>query len=186
MAGISSGHFYRLLLFSFIFTFFVVTFVVIHKYYDRLYLVQRVYNMKNLKLKTDPKVNDKFNNYPELIREKMQFLRELVIETAGETHGVDVLEETLKWGEPSFITKNGSTLRMDWKEKSPKQYAMYFQCSSRLVDTFRMVFGNQFRYEGKRAIIFQLNEKIPVNELKECIKATLLYHDVKHLQTLGI
>lgn len=39
--------------------------------------------MKNLKLKTDPKVNDKFNNYPELIREKMQFLRELVIETAG-------------------------------------------------------------------------------------------------------
>lgn len=55
--------------------------------------------MKNLKLKTDPKVNDKFNNYPELIREKMQFLRELVIETAGETDGVDTLEETLKWGE---------------------------------------------------------------------------------------
>lgn len=72
--------------------------------------------MKNLKLKTDPKVNDKFNNYPELIREKMQFLRRLVIETAGETDGVDALEETLKWGEPSFVTKNGSTLRMDWKE----------------------------------------------------------------------
>lgn len=72
--------------------------------------------MKNLKLKTDPKVNDKFNNYPELIREKMQFLRRLVIETAGETDGVDALEETLKWGEPSFVTKNGSTLRMDWKK----------------------------------------------------------------------
>ena len=30
-------------------------------------------------------------------------------------------------------------------------------------------------------------KKIPVEEeLKECIKATLIYHDVKHLQTLGI
>ena len=46
-----------------------------------------------------------------------------------------------------------------------------FSVAARLVDTFRMVFGNQFRYEGKRAIIFQLNEKIPVKELKECIKS---------------
>ena len=142
--------------------------------------------MKNLKLNTNPKVNDKFNNYPESVREKMQFLRQLVIETAEETDGVEALEETLKWGEPSFVTKNGSTLRMDWKERTPGQYAMYFQCSSRLVDTFRMVFSHQFRYEGKRAIVFQLNEKIPVQELKECIKASLIYHDVKHLITLGI
>ena len=96
--------------------------------------------MRNLKLNTNPKVDDKFNNYPESVREKMQFLRQLVIETAEETDGVEALEETLKWGEPSFVTKNGSTLRMDWKERTPGQYAMYFQCSSRLVDTFRMVF----------------------------------------------
>lgn len=80
--------------------------------------------MKNLKLKTDPKVNDKFNNYPELIREKMQFLRELVIETAGETHGVDVLEETLKWGEPSFITK--MEVHFEWTGKKNLQSNM--QC----------------------------------------------------------
>ena len=116
----------------------------------------------------------------------MQFLRELVIETAEETEGVTKLEETLKWGEPSFVTKKGSTLRMDWKEKSPDQYAMYFQCTSRLVDTFRLVFDHKFQYEGKRAIVFQLNQKIPETELKECIKATLIYHNVKELITLGI
>lgn len=141
--------------------------------------------MGRLKLNTDPKVDEIFANYPIYVREKMDFLRSLVIETAEE-EGIDELEETLKWGEPSFVTKNGSTLRMDWKERSPGQYAMYFQCSSRLVETFRMVFNHTFKYEGKRAIVFQLDQKIPELELKECIKATLTYHKVKHLLTLGI
>ena len=139
-----------------------------------------------MQIKTDPRVNEVFENYPDFVRDKMQFLRELVIETARETKGVTKLEETLKWGEPSFVTKNGSTLRMDWKEKSPDQYAMYFQCTSRLVDTFRLVFNDTFQYEGKRAIVFNLNQKVPEMELKACIKAALTYHDVKNLITLGI
>lgn len=142
--------------------------------------------MSKLNLKTDPKVEAIFANYPDFVRDKMQHLRELVIKTAEETEGITVLEETLKWGEPSFVTKNGSTLRMDWKEKTPDQYAMYFQCTSRLVDTFRLVFDRKFQYEGKRAIIFQLNQKIPELELKECIKASLTYHKVKEQITLGI
>ena len=116
----------------------------------------------------------------------MQRLRELVIETAEETAGISHLEETLKRGEPSFVTKNGSTLRMDWKPKKPDQYALYFQCTSRLVDTFRMVFDHKFQYEGKRAIVFKLSQEIPVEELKECIKTTLTYHKVKQLPMLGL
>lgn len=142
--------------------------------------------IKKFEIKTDPRVNEVFANYPDFVRDKMQFLRELVIETAEETEGVTKLEETLKWGEPSFVTKNGSTLRMDWKEKSPDQYAMYFQCTSRLVDTFRLVFDHKFQYEGKRAIVFKLNQKVPEVELKECIRASLTYHNVKELITLGI
>lgn len=141
--------------------------------------------MGKLKLKTSPKVNKIFARYPESVRTKMQYLRTLVIETAREI-GIDQLEETLKWGEPSFVTRNGSTLRMDWKEKSPDQYAMYFQCTSRLVETFRRVFDSKFQYEGNRAIVFHLNQRIPESELKECIKAALTYHKVKHLVTLGI
>jgi uncharacterized protein YdhG (YjbR/CyaY superfamily) len=139
-----------------------------------------------LKIIKNSKVDKVFANYPKNVRDKMQFLRELVIETALEIEGVKELEETLKWGEPSFVTKNGSTLRIDWKAKAPDQYAMYFQCTSRLVETFRVVFNNKFHFEGNRAIIFQINQKVPINELKECIKASLTYHNVKHLATLGI
>jgi hypothetical protein len=142
--------------------------------------------MKPLIIKTNSKVDDIFSRYPEAIRIKLQFLRELVIETAKTTEGLEYLEETLKWGEPSFVSNIGSTLRMDWKEKTPTQVAMYFQCTSRLVNTFRIVYGDLFQYEGTRALVFPLNEEIPDKQVAECIRASLRYHKVKHLITLGI
>jgi len=139
-----------------------------------------------LEVKTNPEVDIVFDNYPDSVRKKMIALRELVLETAKEIEGLNMLEETLKWGEPSYLAKNGSTLRMDWKSKTPNQYAMYFKCTSRLVKTFKLIYKNKFDFEGNRAIVFQMDNDIAVNELKECIRATLTYHKVKHMPTLGI
>lgn len=139
-----------------------------------------------MNIKTDKEFTERVNNYPENIQDKIQNLRKLVHESAEEIDSKFILNETLKWNEPSFISKDGSTLRMDWKPKNPKQYAMYFQCSTRLVETFRIVYKNIFKFEGNRAILFDLDEKIPKSELKDCIKATLNYHKVKKLPTLGI
>ena len=142
--------------------------------------------MKDLRIKTNPEVETIFNHYPDFVQNKMLILRELIIESAKEINGLTHLEETLKWGEPAYLTKNGSTLRIDWKPKTPNQYAMYFQCTSRLVPTFRLIFKDTFSFEGKRAILFSLNDKIASEELKFCIKAALTYHKVKHQPTLGI
>lgn len=142
--------------------------------------------MKSLDVKSSPEAEAVFSNYPNSVRDKMLLLRKLVINTAKEIDGLKVLEETLKWGEPSYLAKKGSTLRMDWKSKAPNQYAMYFKCTSRLVETFRVVFKDTFEFEGNRAIVFQLDDELPLEELKACIKATLIYHKVKHLPTLGI
>ena len=135
--------------------------------------------MKNIDIVSNPKVELVVESYQKSIREKMLLLRELVIETAKEIEGLNRLEETLKWGEPSYLTKNGSTLRMDWKSKTPNQFAMYFKCTSRLVETFKMIFKNKFTYKGNRAIVLKMEDKIPTDELKYCVKATLSYHKVK-------
>lgn len=147
---------------------------------------QKTKTMVELHVTTSSEFKDKLKSYPDFVRNKLQYLRELVLETAQEIPEVSYLEETLKWGEPSFVTKSGSTLRMDWKSKSPNQYQMYFKCTSRLVETFKLVFGDLFEYEKNRAIIFQLDEEIPKDELKKCIKASLIYHNVKQQNTLGI
>ncbi len=142
--------------------------------------------MPKLRLKQNPAVNKKFQNYPVSVQDKMNHLRQLILEAAEELEGLQEIEETLKWNEPSYLAKKGSTIRIDWKEKTPDQYAIYFKCTSKLVPTFKEVFGDLFNYEGDRAIIFQLNDPIPKKELKKCISAGLRYHDVKQLPSLGI
>ena len=142
--------------------------------------------MKNLLLQSNPAVQTVFNRYPKEVRDKMETLRQLVLEVAEEVEEITALEETLKWGEPSYLAKKGSTLRMDWKPKNPDQYALYFKCTSKLVPSFRAVYKDVFRYENNRAIVFKLDDTLPKTELKNCIKATLTYHSVKHLPFLGL
>jgi hypothetical protein len=114
--------------------------------------------MHKLKIATNPKVTDKFKAYPKPIQAKLDYLRSLIVETASESDAIAALEETLKWGEPSFLVKKGSPIRMDWKPKTPNQYAMYFKCTSKLAPTFREVYGDTFNYENNRAILFDLQD----------------------------
>lgn len=121
----------------------------------------------------------KYNAYPDHVRPRIEFLRALILEVASNTDGVGGIEETLKWGEPSFLTTetgSGTTIRIDWKPKKPDQYAMYINCKTTLIDTFKSLFQNVFCYEGNRAIVFGINDKVPENELRLCIAMALRYH----------
>lgn len=141
--------------------------------------------MKNLKLNKNPKVDSKFQTYPKEIKPKLNYLRSLILEAASEIAGLESLEETLKWGEPSYLAKKGSTIRIDWKSKTPDQYAIYFKCTSKLISTFKELHGDLFKYENNRAILFDLNDKVPKKALKQCIAMALRYHKIKHLPLLG-
>ena len=127
-----------------------------------------------------------FSSYPDKIYPKIMFLRQLILETAKENKNIGEIEETLKWGEPSYITKEGSTIRIDWKKKIPNQYAMYFNCQTKLIPTFQIKYGELFKFEGNRAIIFGVNDDIHIKELAHCITLALTYHKIKNLPLLGI
>lgn len=131
-------------------------------------------------------VAEVFKIYPKYMREKLMFLRQLVLDTASETESVGAVEETLKWGEPSYVAISGSTIRMGWKKSSPHRYAMYFHCKTKLVDTFKELYRDKFKFEGNRAIVFEEDDEIPIEELKHCISLSLTYHSLKHLPMLGV
>jgi len=141
--------------------------------------------MTEVNIKTDPRVSPKLESYPAEIQPKINYLRSLLVEVASEIPNIGVIEETLKWGEPSYIAKKGSTIRMDWKSKNPDQYALYFKCTSKLVSTFKELYGTTFQYEKNRAILFDLDDPIPVDELKVCLRLALNYHNLKTLPRLG-
>ncbi len=135
---------------------------------------------------TNPEVAQVYKSYPTQMRNLLLTLRQLILETAAETKEITELRETLKWGEPSFLSKTGSTIRIAWKKTHPDQYAMYFHCKTRLVETFRELYSDILEFEGNRAIVFHKNDTIPVNELKHCIFLSLTYHQRKHLPMLGV
>jgi hypothetical protein len=130
------------------------------------------------------KVSEKFDTYPLDIKQKLLALRELVYKVVQSEDSIIGFEETLKWNEPSFVSKNGSTLRIDWKKSKPDNYSMYFNCKSRLVETFRELFSDRFEFDGNREITFHKDDLIDVKALKYCILLTLTYHDRKHLAML--
>ena len=133
----------------------------------------------------NPDVARVFENYPVHMRDNLLLLQELILETASETEGIEELEETLRWGEPSYLTKSGNTIRIDWKKRTPDRYAVYFICTTSLVGTFKDIYGDLFTFEDNRAIVFGENDQLPVGELKHCISLALSYHRVKHLPRLG-
>ena len=95
-----------------------------------------------MELTSDPEVKDVFDAYPKPAQQQLLHLRDLVLSVASDVDGLEKLEETLKWGEPSYLTKQGSTVRMDWKEKKPEQVAcdllqMHIQISPNIWNTLQ-------------------------------------------------
>jgi len=125
-----------------------------------------------------PEVAQHFESYPSAARRRLLALRELIFDTAAATLGVGALTETLKWGEPAYLTRRGvgTTVRIDWKPKDPDQYALYVHCQTTLIESFRLRFPNDFRFEGNRALVLDLDAEPPVDALRQCIAAALTYH----------
>lgn len=51
-----------------------------------------------------------------------------------------------------------------------------FIAKTTLVDTFREMYRDKFAFEGNRSIVFDADDKIPVDELRHCISMALTYH----------
>ena len=138
---------------------------------------------------SNPAVACVFSDYPAAVRTKLLKLRELIFSTAKRTPGVGVLEESLKWGQPSYLTaetKSGSTIRLDALRSNAHGFALYFHCQTDLVENFRQKFGKKLRYEGNRALLFSASDQLPEVELSECITAALTYHLAKKGQRTPI
>ncbi len=127
----------------------------------------------------------KLQSYPEDIRPRLMQLRELILDVAAGNPDIGDLEETLKWGEPSYLADEGSTVRIGWKRSRPECYAVYFNCNTKLVDTFKETYSDLFTFEGNRAIVFHREDEVPTSALEHCILLSLRYHKIKHLPLLG-
>ena len=130
-------------------------------------------------------VEEKFNGYPDEIKSSILLLRELIFGASkADTSNIE-LEECLKWNEPSYCCKTGSTIRLDWKSKDSENLHIYFNCKSKLIETFREIYGNELTFSGNRVVLVPINEKAPERVLTHCFSMAFNYHKIKHLPMLG-
>ncbi len=122
-------------------------------------------------------VQSVFDSYPQAATKQLLKIRELIYQCAASDQSIGEITETLKWGEPAYLTGqtgSGSTIRLGYKDKQPDKVAVYFHCQTSIVKDI------QKRYKSiecvdNRALLLQLNTDIPA-ELADCLMVALTYH----------
>lgn len=125
----------------------------------------------------DPAVASAFGAFPAARRVRLMAMREMIFDVAEAHDCVGRVEETLKWGQPAYLTpetRSGSTLRLGMPKEGG--VALYAHCQTTIISDFRAVFPDDFTYEGNRAVTFDDGEDLQPEMLKLLIKSALTYH----------
>lgn len=123
-------------------------------------------------------VSRAFDAFPLPMRKRLLQVRDLIFATAAAHEEVGRLSETLKWGEPAYLTEasgSGSTIRLG-RVKDSEHAAILFNCKTTLVDTFRERFPDEFEYRQTRALLLPVSGALPKQELTVCLSLALTYH----------
>lgn len=124
----------------------------------------------------NPAVAAVLDAYPAPLRERLAWLRSLIYETAAATEGVGPLEETLKWGEASYLTStsgSGTTIRIG-RDKRSGRPTLYVNCKTDLLSRYRALYPDAFGYDGDRGVM--LGAAPDEGALRHVIALALTYH----------
>lgn len=126
---------------------------------------------------SDPAVAAVYDGFPSEVRAPLLHLRGLILDVAAATPEVGPIVETLKWGQPAYLThktKTGTTLRLG----QPKGggFALFAHCQTSVIGDFRTLFPDDFAYDGNRAVLFRDRADMDDDKLRLLILASLTYH----------
>lgn len=124
-----------------------------------------------------PAVEAVFAAFPADKRALLLELRQLVFSVAEETEGVGSIEETLKWGEPAYLTvkpKSGTTVRLGVSKSG--HAAIFTHCQTSVMGEFQALFPDDFTFDGNRAVYVDELSALTASKLRLLIKRALTYH----------
>lgn len=104
-------------------------------------------------------------------------LRELIFDVARDLPDAPVVEETLKWGQPAYLTLKGSTIRLGVPKSGG--FGLFVHCQSRLIPEYQIAFPRADRIEGTRAVLFDDTKQIDPGRHGWLIARALTYHQKK-------
>ncbi len=120
-----------------------------------------------------------FAAFPQDAQARLAEIRQLIFDVAN-AEGVGPLTETLKWGQPSYLTeatKAGTTVRLGQPDEAT--VALYVHCQTTLVDQYRERYADTLAFDGNRAVVIPIKGPLPADALAGAIALALTYHRTK-------
>lgn len=127
---------------------------------------------------TDPNVASLFASYSQPSQQKLRSIRDAIFRVANETPVVGQIEETLKWGQPAYLTwqsKSGTTIRISTLRSGG--FGIFAHCQTTVISDFKLLFPKEFRYDGNRGVIFNETDELNFDHLDILIHGALTYHN---------
>lgn len=128
----------------------------------------------------NPAVEAVFAGMDAADRAALLTLRQLIFDTALRLPDVGRIEETLKWGQPAYITadtKSGTTIRLAVLKTGG--VAMLTHCQTSVMSDFQKLFGEDFAFDGNRAVHLDSHRPLPLKKLGLLVTSALTYHAQK-------
>lgn len=109
-------------------------------------------------------------------QDRLMQIRTLIFRVAGEDSAIGPLTETLKWGQPSYLTektKSGTTLRLG---ASDETVSLFVHCQSHVAEQWRAQYGDTLDIIGNRELRLPATGPIPEDPVRHCIAMALTCH----------
>ena len=126
-------------------------------------------------------VRNAYDSYQEPVRATLLTCRDQLFDIAERNHEVGPVEETLKWGQPAYLTpqtRSGSTIRLA-PTSTGEEAAIFVHCNTNLIDQFKAHYPDTFSYQGNRALIIPALTTGLHNQIGHCLALALTYHSRK-------
>jgi uncharacterized protein YdhG (YjbR/CyaY superfamily) len=126
----------------------------------------------------NPAVLLAYEHHPPAMRARLWALRALVLAVAEAHPDIGRIEEAVKWGQPSFLTrpKTGTTVRLGAADATTS--AVYVHCQSKVVERARVT-GLDLGFDGTRAVRLPLDQPVPAAAVRTFVELALTYHQWK-------
>lgn len=123
-----------------------------------------------------PDIGQIVSGYQPPVRQGVLRLRELIFQVAEGIPQAQPLKETLRWGQPAYLTpaRVGSTLRLGPHKDAT--FALFAHCQTTIIASYAQAFAGWDRIDGNRAVLFDSLGQIEPERLSHLIRHALAYH----------
>lgn len=135
--------------------------------------------MRKREYEMNKQVYNAYQRFDGIVAKRLLEIRLLIFELAEQDDQIGAITETLKWGEPSYLTeqsKSGTTIRLSKIKDKTNYCGIYVHCQTRLISEFRDSFADALEFSGNRAVLIDVNKPLQETPIKMFLQKALTYH----------